>query len=63
MIVTLKLYDHKCKTFVTIDLFNVKEVIFIHSINKASLVFNDGSVQDVCPDSIDIIRRGVSNET
>ena len=63
MIVTLKLFDPKCKTSVDIDLFNVKEIIYIHSLSMATLVFNDGTTQDVGTESIDFIKQGVSDET
>lgn len=63
MTITLKLFDNSIKKFVTYDLFNVKDVVFIHSISKATLIFKDGEIQDVSIDSIDYIKAGVANET
>ena len=63
MIVTLKLFDVAARKFIGYDLFNVKDVIFIHSVNKATLIFKDGEIEDVSIDSIDYIKAGVTNET
>ena len=63
MIVTLKLFDVAARKLLTYDLFNVQAVIFIHSVNKATLVYKDNTVEDVSIDSIDYIRGGVTNET
>ena len=62
MIVTLKLFDNVTRKLIEYDLFNVKDVIFIHSINKATLVFKDDAVEDVSIDSIDCIKVGVTND-
>ena len=61
MIVTLKLFDNATRKFIEYDLFNVKDVIFIHSINKATLIFKDGEIENVSIDSIDYIKVGVTN--
>ena len=63
MIVTLKLFDNATRKLIEYDLFNVKDVIFIHSINKATLIFKDDVTEDVSIDSIDYIKAGVANET
>lgn len=63
MIVTLKLFDNATRKFIGYDLFNAKDVIFIHSVNKATLIFKDGEIEDVSIDSIDYIKAGVTNET
>lgn len=63
MNVTLKLFDSVTKKFIGYELFNVEDVIFIHGVNKATLIFKDGGVEDVSIDSIDYIKTGVTDET
>lgn len=63
MIVTLKLFDNATRKLIEYDLFNVKDVIFIHSVNKATLIFKSGEIEDVSIDSIDYIKVGVTDET
>ena len=63
MIVTLKLFDNATRKFIGYDLFNVKDVIFIHSVNSATLIFKDSEVEDVSIDSIDYIKVGATDET
>lgn len=63
MIVTLKLFDPNTRKQIAYDAFNVQDVIFIHSINKATLIFKDGGVEDVSIDSLDYIKVGVTDET